>query len=143
MAALRTASGIVLAGVAAAAVLAQARAGGAAASFRPLPLGIAVVVEPSKDEPGLLRAEVELKDVETGNVFATPYALFKRGETGRIVQEIHGLPELRYQGWARIEVSVGVSPDGKTARYTARTQVGFNENDSVLQTQGASFRVSP
>jgi hypothetical protein len=116
--------------------------GVAAKPFRPLPLGLDIEIKPDPSMPAQMVARVRLKDIKTGNVFAEPYVTFKKGETGRLVQSIHGLPELRYQGWAELEMTVGVTADGQEATYTATTSVGLSEKESLQESHSATVRLS-
>jgi len=78
-----------------------------------------------------------------GGVAAKPFRPLPLGlETGHLVQSIHGLPELRYQGWAELEMTVGVTTDGQEATYIATTRVGPSEKDSLQETHSATVRLS-
>jgi hypothetical protein len=107
---------------------------GVAGFSGPVPLGIELDVRPAADAPDEMIAQAKLKDLTTGRVFSTPVVQFKKGQTSQIRQGIAG-----FAGGVLLEINVGVTPDGKVATYTATTQVGIADGNSLRQTQAVTF----
>jgi bla regulator protein BlaR1 len=109
-----------------------------AAHMPSIPLGIALDIKPAPDARNQLVAQARLTDLTTRRLFSSPWVRFSRGGTGYLKQRIQGLAE-----WAELEITVAVTPDGKTATYTATTRVGLSERDSLPQSQTVTVQLRP
>jgi hypothetical protein len=101
--------------------------------------GIALEIRPLADVPDMMVAEVTITDLGTGQVVASPRVRFKKGQTATIR---HGTQDANGRD-CLIEITVGVTTDGKvgTYTYTATTPTGTS-GEGIAQTQTVAFHLS-
>jgi hypothetical protein len=99
--------------------------------------GIALEIRPVADAPDMMVAEVTMTDLGTGQVVASPRVRFKRGQTAAVK---HGYQDANGRDYL-IEITVGVTVDGKVGTYTATTRTGAS-SEGISQTQSVAFHLS-